>query len=123
MPVASHIAQLFRKLFRLICLSASVRRLVRPGLVVWIVSGNLTVKAHQLDSLRVNVQRAGGFPAKAIALAKFSFSLASSKPDSALGLAHECLQIAEKIRVDSIIAAAYNSIGWSYFRLGRKDSA
>ncbi|HYK43641.1 MAG TPA: tetratricopeptide repeat protein, partial [Parafilimonas sp.] len=94
-----------------------------PLLFLAVFRFSTLVNGQTLDSLRGNLQRASGTAEKASALAKFSFALASSHPDSAMLLAKQSLQLAQSLKIDSLIAASYNSIGWCYFRLGSKDSA
>ncbi len=60
---------------------------------------------------------------KSFALAAYSFLLSSSNPDSAMLLAEQGVQLAESIRNDSALANCYESVGWCFFRIEKKDSA
>ncbi len=77
----------------------------------------------QIDSLKKVLSNAKNPSAEAFALSMLSSALEASNPDTALLLAQQAVRISKNNNNDSNLAAAYHSMGWCYFRLGKKDSA
>lgn len=84
---------------------------------------DLSSKAQGEDSLRLMLSHTTTAGERGQALAKLSFMLASEKPDTALFLANQAINIAGSLKSEAVLAAGYSSAGWCYFRLGKKDSA
>ncbi len=79
--------------------------------------------SQKIDSLYKLVQRAKSDSAKAKALGDLAYSISSNDPDSALKLGWQGVSLAKKSNSNAALANCLQAIGWSYFRLGKNDSA
>jgi two-component system, NarL family, sensor histidine kinase UhpB len=76
-----------------------------------------------VDSLRNVLNTADSDTAKVTATAYIAFHTALINPDSALIIAQQALDFAERIKFERGVASAYNSFGWIYFNSGKLDKS
>jgi len=77
----------------------------------------------QVDSLQNVLRDAESDTARVTALAYMAFHMTTVNPDSALILAQQSREYAERISFDRGIASANNSFGWIYFNQGKLDES
>ena len=61
--------------------------------------------------------------ARATTMLRLSFQIAEINPDSGVLLGKQALELSTKLKIDSSCEASYNSLGWSYYRSEKYDSA
>jgi two-component system, NarL family, sensor histidine kinase UhpB len=76
-----------------------------------------------VDSLRNVLNAADSDTARVTATAYIAFHTALINPDSALIIAQEALDFAERIKFERGVASANNSFGWIYFNTGKLDKS
>jgi len=80
-------------------------------------------KGQHTDSLYKLLSRTQSDSAKARILGDLAYLISSNNPDSALKLGWQGMALAKKARSKPAEANCLQSIGWTYFRSGKNDSA
>ncbi len=96
-------------------------RFIFAAILLLIFVDNSTAQQAVVDSLRSVLFAAESDTAKVTATAYIAFHTALINPDSALIIAQEALDFAERIKFERGVASAYNSFGWIYFNSGKLD--
>ena len=96
-------------------------RFILTAILLFIFVDNSTAQQAVIDSLRNILETAESDTARVTATAYIAFHTALINPDSALIIAQEALDFAERIKFERGIASAHNSFGWIYFNSGKLD--
>ncbi len=98
-------------------------RFVLISLFLFTSVDTATAQQAVVDSLRNVLNTAETDTARVTATAYIAFHTALINPDSALIIAQQALEFAERIKFERGVASANNSFGWIYFNSGKLETS